>query len=271
MNFGDIVRAQDGSYGFFSWYWLPHLPMVFLFFISALAETNRPHSICQRLNPNWLRVIRWNTARPHSYCYGGGIHCDFPNVCADILAVLWRLAIPIPGIPDSPLWMVGKMAFFFFLFAMVKAITPRYRYDQLMRLGWKVFLPLSLVWVVVVSFLANSKHSAVHMHAGQLEDKMTQIDYSRAAKYFLLQDFWVGMKLGLKYFFAPKATVNYPHEKGPLSPRFRGNTRCAVIQMEKSAALPVNYARRSAPHKRSQLMPNHVMTAAAAPHAMTST
>ena len=61
------------------------------------------------------------------------------------------------------------------------------------------------------------------MHAGQLEDKMTQIDYSRAAKYFLLQDFWVGMKLGLKYFFAPKATVNYPHEKGPLSPRFRGD------------------------------------------------
>ena len=51
---------------------------------------------------------------------------------------------------------------------------------------------------------------------------MTQIDYTRAAKYFLLQDFWVGMKLGLKYFFAPKATLNYPHEKGPLSPRFRG-------------------------------------------------
>ena len=51
---------------------------------------------------------------------------------------------------------------------------------------------------------------------------MTQIDYARHAKYFLLQDFWVGMKLGLKYFFAPKATLNYPHEKGPLSPRFRG-------------------------------------------------
>ena len=51
---------------------------------------------------------------------------------------------------------------------------------------------------------------------------MSQIDYGRAAKYFLLQDFWVGMKLGLKYFFAPKATLNYPHEKGPLSPRFRG-------------------------------------------------
>ena len=51
---------------------------------------------------------------------------------------------------------------------------------------------------------------------------MTQIDYNRAAKYFLLQDFWQGMKLGLRYFFAPKTTLNYPHEKGPLSPRFRG-------------------------------------------------
>jgi NADH-quinone oxidoreductase subunit I len=51
---------------------------------------------------------------------------------------------------------------------------------------------------------------------------MTEIDYTRAAKYFLLQDFWQGLKLGMKYFFAPKATLNYPHEKGPLSPRFRG-------------------------------------------------
>ena len=57
--------------------------------------------------------------------------------------------------PDGALWMVGKMAFFFFLFAMVKAITPRYRYDQLMRLGWKVFLPFSLVWVVFTAFAAK--------------------------------------------------------------------------------------------------------------------
>ena len=62
---------------------------------------------------------------------------------------------PIPFLPDSPLWMVAKMAFFFFLFAMVKAIVPRYRYDQLMRLGWKVFLPFSLAWVVIVAFFAQ--------------------------------------------------------------------------------------------------------------------
>jgi len=61
----------------------------------------------------------------------------------------------IPFLGHGALWMVLKMGFFFFLFAMVKAITPRYRYDQLMRLGWKVFLPFSLVWVVIVAFLAQ--------------------------------------------------------------------------------------------------------------------
>ena len=62
---------------------------------------------------------------------------------------------PIPGLPDGAIWMVGKMAFFFFMFAMVKAIVPRYRYDQLMRIGWKVFLPMSLGWVVFVAFAAQ--------------------------------------------------------------------------------------------------------------------
>jgi NADH-quinone oxidoreductase subunit H len=62
---------------------------------------------------------------------------------------------PIPGLPDGIFWLLLKMGFFFFIFAMVKAITPRYRYDQLMRLGWKVFLPVSLGWVVLVAFLAK--------------------------------------------------------------------------------------------------------------------
>ncbi len=62
---------------------------------------------------------------------------------------------PIPGLPDGALWMVLKMWVWFFMFAMVKAIVPRYRYDQLMRIGWKVFLPLSLAWVVLIAFLAR--------------------------------------------------------------------------------------------------------------------
>ncbi len=100
---------------------------------------------------------------------------------------------------------------------------------------------------------------------------MTQIDYTRAAKYFLLSDFFKGFKLGLKYFFAPKATLNYPHEKGPLPRVSAANMRCAAIPMARNAASPASCARRSAPRRRSPSTPNRAMTAAAAPRAMTST
>ena len=156
MNFGDIVRAQDGSYGFFSWYWLPHLPMVFLFFISALAETNRPPFDLPEAESELVAGYQVEYSSTPFLLFMAGEYIALFLMCAlTSLLFFGGWLSPIPGIPDSPLWMVGKMAFFFFLFAMVKAITPRYRYDQLMRLGWKVFLPLSLVWVVVVSFLAK--------------------------------------------------------------------------------------------------------------------
>ena len=156
MNFGDIVRAQDGSSGFFSWYWLPHLPMVFLFFISALAETNRPPFDLPEAESELVAGYQVEYSSTPFLLFMAGEYIAIFLMCAlTSLLFFGGWLSPIPGIPDSPLWMVGKMAFFFFLFAMVKAITPRYRYDQLMRLGWKVFLPLSLVWVVVVSFLAK--------------------------------------------------------------------------------------------------------------------
>jgi len=156
MNFGDIVRAQDGSYGFFSWYWLPHLPMVFLFFISALAETNRPPFDLPEAESELVAGYQVEYSSTPFLLFMAGEYIAIFLMCSlTSLLFFGGWLSPIPGIPDSPLWMVGKMAFFFFLFAMVKAITPRYRYDQLMRLGWKVFLPLSLVWVVVVSFLAK--------------------------------------------------------------------------------------------------------------------
>ena len=156
MNFGDIVRAQDGSYGFFSWYWLPHFPMVFLFFISALAETNRPPFDLPEAESELVAGYQVEYSSTAFLLFMAGEYIAIFLMCAlTSLLFFGGWLSPIPGIPDSPLWMVGKMAFFFFLFAMVKAITPRYRYDQLMRLGWKVFLPLSLVWVVVVSFLAK--------------------------------------------------------------------------------------------------------------------
>ncbi len=135
MNFSGIVHAQDSAYGLLSWYWLPHFPMLILFFISALAETNRPPF-------------------------------DLPEAESELVAVVLMCALislmffggwlsPIPGLPDGIFWMVAKMGLVFFFFSMVKAITPRYRYDQLMRLGWKVFLPFSLFWVVFVAFAAK--------------------------------------------------------------------------------------------------------------------
>ncbi len=156
MNFGDIVRAQDGNWGIFSWYWLPHFPMVFLFFISALAETNRPPFDLPEAESNWLRAIRWNIPPRRSCCSWLGEYIAIFLMCAlTSLLFFGGWLSPMPVLPDGLLWMVLKMAFFFFLFAMVKAIVPRYRYDQLMRLGWKVFLPFSLVWVVLVAFAAK--------------------------------------------------------------------------------------------------------------------
>ena len=156
LNFGDIVAAQDGSYGFFSWYWLPHLPMVFLFFISALAETNRPPFDLPEAESELVAGYQVEYSSTPFLLFMAGEYIAIFLMCALITLLFFGGWLsPIPFLPDGPIWMVGKMAVFFFLFAMVKAIVPRYRYDQLMRLGWKVFLPFSLAWVVFVAFAAQ--------------------------------------------------------------------------------------------------------------------
>lgn len=156
LNFGDIVRAQDTGYGLLGWYWLPHLPMVALFFISALAETNRPPFDLPEAESELVAGYQVEYSSTPFLLFMAGEYIAIFLMCAlTSLLFFGGWLSPIPGIPDSPLWMVAKMGFFFFMFAMVKAIVPRYRYDQLMRIGWKVFLPLSLGWVVVVSFLAK--------------------------------------------------------------------------------------------------------------------
>ena len=156
LNFGDIVRAQDGNYGLFNWYWLPHLPMVAMFFISSLAETNRPPFDLPEAESELVAGYQVEYSSTPFLLFMAGEYIAIFLMCALIsLLFFGGWLSPIAGIPDSPLWMVAKMSFFFFMFAMVKAIVPRYRYDQLMRIGWKVFLPLSIAWVVLVSFLAK--------------------------------------------------------------------------------------------------------------------
>ena len=155
MNFSEIVRAQDGA-GMLSWYILPHFPMFFLFLISALAETNRPPFDLPEAESELVAGYQVEYSSTPFLLFMIGELMAVLLMCA-LMAVLFfgGWLSPIEGLPDSTHWMVIKMAALFFVFAMVKAITPRYRYDQLMRIGWKVFLPLSLGWVVIVAFLAK--------------------------------------------------------------------------------------------------------------------
>ncbi len=156
MNFSSIVAAQDTGYGLFGWYWLPHLPMVALFFISALAETNRPPFDLPEAESELVAGFMVEYSSTPYLLFMAGEYIAIFLMCALIsLLFFGGWLSPIPGLADGWWWMVAKMWVFFFMFAMVKAIVPRYRYDQLMRIGWKVFLPLSLGWVVLVSFLAK--------------------------------------------------------------------------------------------------------------------
>ncbi|MGP9788463.1 NADH-quinone oxidoreductase subunit NuoH [Roseinatronobacter sp. NSM] len=156
MNFGTIVAAQDTGWGALGWYWLPHLPMVVLFFISCLAETNRPPFDLPEAESELVAGFMVEYGSTPYLLFMAGEYIAIFLMCALIsLLFFGGWLSPIPGLPDGFHWMFIKMAFFFFMFAMVKAIVPRYRYDQLMRIGWKVFLPMSLAWVVIVSFLAK--------------------------------------------------------------------------------------------------------------------
>ncbi|MGV6850166.1 MAG: NADH-quinone oxidoreductase subunit NuoH [Marinibacterium sp.] len=156
MNFGDIVAAQDGRFGLFSWYWLPHLPMLFLFFISALAETNRPPFDLPEAESELVAGYQVEYSSTPFLLFMIGELVAVVLMCALVsLLFFGGWLSPVPGLPDGLFWMLAKMALVFFAFSMVKAITPRYRYDQLMRLGWKVFLPMSLGWVVFVAFAAK--------------------------------------------------------------------------------------------------------------------
>ena len=155
MNLTDIVEAQRGM-GLLSWYWLPHLPMLVLFFVSCLAETNRPPFDLPEAESELVAGFMVEYSSTPYLLFMAGEYIAMWLMCALIsLLFFGGWLSPIPGIPDGALWMFLKMVFWFFMFAMVKAIVPRYRYDQLMRIGWKVFLPMSLGWVVIVAFLAK--------------------------------------------------------------------------------------------------------------------
>jgi NADH-quinone oxidoreductase subunit H len=156
LNLSAIVRAQDTAAGFLGWYWLRLLPMCVIFFVSALAETNRP--------PFDLVEAESELVAGYQVEYSASLF--LLQFLTELVAILGMSAImatlflggwlsPLPFAPFT--WVPGIVWFLIkawgvaLCFTMTKAIVPRYRYDQLMRLGWKVFLPISLVMVVVVA------------------------------------------------------------------------------------------------------------------------
>ncbi len=156
MNLGEIVKAQDTGYGMLGWYWLPLFPMFIIFFISALAETNRPPFDLVEAESELVAGFMVEYSSTPYLLFMLGEYVAIVGMCAMMTILFfggWLSPIPyapftaVPGV----IWFLLKICFFFFWFALVKAFVPRYRYDQLMRLGWKVFLPLSLAMVVVVA------------------------------------------------------------------------------------------------------------------------
>ncbi len=164
LNLSGIVMSQSTGIGtwlglpgsFLDWYWLPLLPMFVVFFISALAETNRPPFDLPEAESELVAGFMVEYSSTPYMLFMLGEYVSISLMCAmttilflggwlpplDIVPFTW-----VPGV----FWFMGKTFLVFFMFAMVKAFVPRYRYDQLMRLGWKVFLPLSLGWVVVTA------------------------------------------------------------------------------------------------------------------------
>ena len=151
LNLNDIVIAQQNL-----WFVIPLFPMFVIFFISALAETNRPPFDLPEAEAELVAGYQTEYSGMMYAMFWLGEYANILLMCA-MGAILflggWLSPIelyPFTLIPGA-IWLILKILFLFILFALVKAIVPRYRYDQLMRLGWKVFLPLSLTWVVLTA------------------------------------------------------------------------------------------------------------------------
>jgi NADH-quinone oxidoreductase subunit H len=156
LNLSKIVMAQDTAYGLIGWYWLRLLPMFVIFFVSALAETNRPPFDLVEAESELVAGFMVEYGSTPYILFMLGEYVAICTMCAmGTIFFLGGWLSPIPFVPftwvPGIVWFLLKALFLFFLFAMAKSIVPRYRYDQLMHLGWKVFLPWSLAMVVIVA------------------------------------------------------------------------------------------------------------------------
>ena len=159
LNLREIVLAQEG--GWIHWFWLPLLPMFVVYVISGIAETNRaPFDVAEGES----EIVAGFHVEYSGMAFSVFFMAEYANmvlICAlTVVMFLGGWLSPFPGLADLPWfgwffapgvhWFVGKLVFFMFLYLWLRATFPRYRYDQIMRLGWKVFIPLTIIWIVVV-------------------------------------------------------------------------------------------------------------------------
>ena len=156
LNLGDLVRAQDGW--FIHWFWIPLFPLMMVYFISGVAETNRaPFDVAEGES----EIVAGFHVEYGGMAFSVFFMAEYANMI--LIAILTSIMFfggwlsPVQGLPvigaPSIFWLLAKTSFFLFLFLWFRATFPRYRYDQIMRLGWKVFIPITIVWLVVASVL----------------------------------------------------------------------------------------------------------------------
>jgi NADH-quinone oxidoreductase subunit H len=154
LNLSEIVRSQAG--GFWHWYWLPMFPMFIIFFVSALAETNRaPFDLPEAE----AELVAGYNVEYSAFAFALFFLGEYANMIlmSAMTSILflggWMAPLDVSWLNwiPGPIWFIAKICLCLFVFLWVRATLPRYRYDQLMRLGWKVFLPASLIWLVITA------------------------------------------------------------------------------------------------------------------------
>ena len=158
LNLGDIVIAQEG--GISQWYCWPLFPLFVIYFISAVAETNRaPFDVAEGES----EIVAGFHVEYSGMAFALFFLAEYANmILVSILAVIMFLGgwlSPVSFIPDGIFWLIIKVAFVLFCFLWLRATFPRYRYDQIMRLGWKVFIPLTLVWIIFVGAMMQTGYA----------------------------------------------------------------------------------------------------------------
>ena len=285
MRLSEIVARQDGNYGFLEWFWLPLFPLFLIHYIAGLAETNRhPFDVAEGESEivagfhveysgmmfavfflaEYANMILISTISSLVFMGGWLSPFDFAFVREAGAPSSWLAA---PGI----WWLLAKVAFLMFVFLWVRASFPRYRYDQIMRLGWKVFIPITLIWIAVVGVMMMEPFASTWPSPSGSEGSHVAASGTSSASLMLARAD-EGPDAHRAAHVQAQGDGDVP--RGEDAARARASaacTRCAAIPTARSAASPASCARRCARRSPSPSRASSATTARAAPRATTST